>query len=491
VSLNGDLSLEPTQAVARRLARGSGVYAATNLGLKALGFVLLGVYVRFLSPSDYGIVGLAEAVGLLVGIVTGLGLEGGIRRLYFQLADEPDTLQAYVSTILRFSAASSAALVAATTLLGPMAVSWIAPGFGIAFFPYLWLAIVTAAATHVLQCRLMIYQCEERLLAYAAFAAVQAASTAVLTLGLVVWAQRGAAGLLAGRALGVGAVLALAFALSGSLWRGRWRWSFVRATLRVSLPLVPHGLMAIGLLAADRFILQRYRPMSEVGLYSVAYSIGMVMPMVTAAVARAWTPLFFSIQRDGAAGKAVAARIFADLVLILAASAAVGALLAQDFVRWFVDDRYAPAGRVAPILLGAYLCHSLFMLFQLSAVQAQRTALVVLVSAVALAANLALNFALVPVHGMYGAAYAALVAYAIEMALMAVIAQRLLPMPYGWFRPSAALAGFAVLLAWTQLTSSTGPWFVLAGAVIAAGTVLAILRGPNVRRGYARHDAGT
>jgi O-antigen/teichoic acid export membrane protein len=293
-----------------------------------------------------------------------------------------------------------------------------------------------------------------------------------MTLYLVVWTRHGAVGLLAARTLGVIAALALAAALSMPLVRAGWQWSFVRETLPVSLPLVLHGLMAVGLVAIDRFILISYRPLSEVGLYSLACNIGMLMTLVTASLSRAWTPVFFSMQRQDSEGRKQAAHIFADLVLIVSTIASVGALLVPHFLRWFVDRRYSAAGGVAPIILGAYLCHSLFTLFQLSVMQAKRTHLVAVVSAAALVCNIALNYAFIPRYGMYGAAYATLIAYALELVLMAAIAERVFPMPYGWLRASAAMIVFSAALACSQFKISSTSSFVFAGVLIGTAAVI-------------------
>jgi O-antigen/teichoic acid export membrane protein len=48
---------------------------------------------------------------------------------------------------------------------------------------------------------------------------------------------------------------------------------------------------------ADRFILAHYRDLSEVGIYSLAYSLGMVMFLVTRSLSQAWLPMFFELAR--------------------------------------------------------------------------------------------------------------------------------------------------------------------------------------------------
>ncbi len=447
---------------------GSSVYAFNSFGLRLLGFALLVVYSRFLAPRDFGIVSLAESVGLAVGIVSGLALESGERRLYFHLVDDEQQLQSYLSTLLRFAAACAALVLVTALLIGPRITTYVAPAWRVGFFPYLALPIFTAIASQLLQCRLAVYQCEERLFAYSGFVALQSLSTTVLTLYLVVWTRHGAVGLLAARAIGAAIALLTAACLSGSILRAPAQWSYVRDTLRLSLPLVPHGLIGFGLIAIDRFILQHYRPLAEVGLYAMAYNIGMIMTMVTAALSRAWTPLFYSLLRGGEEERSAAAKIFEQLLVLLTFVASSGVLLAPVCVHWFLGSSYWPIAKLAPILLGAYLFHSFFALFQLRVIQARRTSLVSMVSGTALATNVVLNLLWVPNFGMVGAAYATLVAYAVESIIMAVVAHRVLPLTHRRARPILALAIFGAALAWTQVQTAVLPSLAFAGLLIAA-----------------------
>ncbi len=85
-----------------------------------MGFALLGVYSRYFSPRDYGIVSLSECIGIVVGVIAGLGLESGSRRLYFQFAGDAARLRSYLSSVLRLAAAASALGLAIAFLCGPL-----------------------------------------------------------------------------------------------------------------------------------------------------------------------------------------------------------------------------------------------------------------------------------------------------------------------------------------------------------------------------------
>ena len=98
-----------------------------------------------------------------------------------------------------------------------------------------------------------------------------------------------------------------------------------------------------------------------------------------------------------------------------------------------------------------YLFHAWFSLFQLSILQAKRTASVFIISLVAFIVNLLPNFAMVPRWGMDGAAWATTIAYGIEAVGAFLLAQRFFALPY---RVSEIVAGTVVACGALWLTQS-------------------------------------
>jgi O-antigen/teichoic acid export membrane protein len=470
-----------------RLLRGSGIYLLTSAVLRLIGFAVLTIYSRYLTPRDFGIVSIAESASLAVGIIAGLGLESGCRRLYFQYAANPEELRSYLATVFRLGAAAGALVLLLAYLAGPWIVSRIVPASPLHFFPYLALPILTAIASQLLSCLLVVFQCQERHFAYSGFVALQSLSTTLFTLALVVWSHHGAAGLLCARALGACLALSAAAVVSSPLLRARTKRIYIQETLRISIPLVFHALMAAGLVVIDRFILQHDRPLSDVGLYSLAYSFGMTMTLVTGSVYRSWAPLFFALHQKGEEGRTSAGRVGGDLLLLMSLVACAGSLLAPLCVHWLFDSRYWPAAGLVPILICAYLCHSGFAFFQLALIQARRSVLVTAVSGAALAANVALNLAWIPRFGIAGAAFATLAAYGLEVGLAAILAQRVNRLEYGWLRPLlAVLVGALGLASWRFQLSAVSSLIALGllsmGCAAAAFPVFRARRRKQERR---------
>jgi O-antigen/teichoic acid export membrane protein len=468
------------RSAGRRLLVGSGAYAVTNFALKAVNFLLITVFTRYLSPGDYGTISLAEIIATtLVALFSGLGLDTAVRRLYFHYADEPAVQRRYVSSVLRFGVILTVAVVAVALVLGPRLLERIAPHFAVSFFPCIALAIGTAAANQTFDYRLGLYQSEQRPLAFSFMASASFLMTAGSALIFVVLLRRGAAGMLTGKLMGAAGSLLVAVVVSRKWWAGGFEWKFVRESLPIALPILPHMLLAFGLVVADRFILEYYRNLDEVGVYSVAYTFGMVMYLVTASISQAWSPLFYDVARGGQEGQRVLGRLFAGLSLLLVTIAIFGSLIAQDVVSRFLDHRYSSAGRLIPWIIAGYLFHALYGILQPSLLQARRVGFLWVVSCVALVANIGLNFLWIPRWGMYGAACATMAAYVIEAALMYVYAQRVYPLAFSRRRLATALTIFVGVLWITQVRWQQSWRLPILGLTLAISLSLIVLMGRN------------
>ncbi len=466
------------QSASRRLLVGSGTYAVTNFALKALNFLLITLFTRYLSPGDYGTISLAEIIAVTLSAFCGLGLDTAVRRLYFHYADQPAEQRRYVSSVLRFGAVLTVALVALAFVAGPFFLHRLAPHFAVPFFPYIALAIGTAAANQLVDYRLGLYQNEHRPVAFSLMACASFLMTGGSAVLLVVLLHRGAVGMLTGKLLGAAGSLAIAIVVSYKWWTGGYEWKFVRESLPIALPILPHLLLALGLVVADRFILEYYRNLNEVGVYTLAYTFGMVMYLVTASISQAWSPLFYDVARSGPEGQRVLGRLFSGLSLLLVAIAIFGSLIAQDVVHHLLDRRYWSAGRLVPWIIAGYLFHALYSTLQPSLFQARRVAFLWVVSGVALVANIGLNFLWIPRWGMYGAAYATTAAYVIEAGMIYVYAQRVYPLAVSRSRLATALAIFCGVLWVTQ--AQWQRWRVaIFGLTLVASLLLILLTGRN------------
>src|SRR6266513_2523217 len=268
-SLIAETQLSTPSEMVLRVLRGSAIYGLATFGTKTINlFLLVPLYTRFLTPSDYGTISLAESVAVLVGAISTVSLDAALQRLYFQYSDDSQLLKRYVSSVLRSAAVLLAVSLVVALAFGRQLFAIFAPNFAIPFFPYTALAIITAIVGQVVQYRLVLFMVEGRAKHYAMLAFCMFVLTGAAAVTLVVFVPWGAYGMLLAKLVGTGATAVGAAFLLEQWFRAGWDWPFVRESLQFALPLVPFGLTALLLDVADRFILQHFRSTAEVGLYT-------------------------------------------------------------------------------------------------------------------------------------------------------------------------------------------------------------------------------
>jgi O-antigen/teichoic acid export membrane protein len=74
------------------LVKNSSWYLIGNFTSTFLGVLLLPLYTRFLTPSDYGIIAIAASVTGFLAAFYHLGLLAAYGRFYFEYKDDPEEL---------------------------------------------------------------------------------------------------------------------------------------------------------------------------------------------------------------------------------------------------------------------------------------------------------------------------------------------------------------------------------------------------------------
>jgi len=439
-------------SLASHILRGTALYGIANLGDKVVSFfILIPLYARFLSPAAYGIIALSDSAAQFFVRLFSLSLDDSMRRLYYDHAHDPAVVRRYVSSVL-WSVLGTVVIMAGVSLsLGPWLVTRFLPQTQLPFYPYVAFSLGGAIGAYLLLYRQILHQVRMEPGKYVVLSLVSFALTAGFAIVFVVLLRWGAFGMLLGR-LTAGLIIATITLIGLRHWLGGgWEWPFVKETIVLSLPLIPLYLTNYGLDMADRFILALYRPVTEVGIYSLAYTFGKGMYLVSVSVSQAWSPLFFDLARGGDREKTRIGRLASSIGLLLIWIALAGTCLASLFVHLFLDARYHSAASVIPLIIASFLFQSFYGIFILSALQAKKTVYMLVSSAGAFLSNVALNFGLDGRWGMHGAAYANLFSYLVVATLMYFFAQKLFPVPYERAKLLVALCTYLCALALTQI----------------------------------------
>ncbi len=433
----------------RRLATTGAAYTAASIVSKLIAVALLPLYTRYLTPADYGAAELMFAAVVSASIVIRLGVIEALLRFYYRDGEDPARVVS-TSFAALFWFATIAALIA-LPFAGPLSEALLnesAPDLARISIGGLWVLTMS-------EYLLTLFRLEERARAFFITTILSVLGAIGLTVVLVVDMEEGARGLLIG-SYASGAVVVLALIVVH--WRRlslRFERPLLRRLMRFGLPTMPAELSLYGLNFVDRIIIVHAAGLPEAGLYSLAVKFAQGVNVLVRGFQLAWPPLAYSIRDDDEAR-----RVYATVVTLFVAGCAFVVTGMWLLSRWIVRALAAPeffgSYKAIGLVATATTLYALYMVLVVILGRTGRTEFNFPATAAALAANIALNLALVPSLGIVGAGIALVASYIVVLALMYVFTQRLFPVPYEWGRllrvltVSAALVGLGELLLPTE-----------------------------------------
>jgi len=471
------------------LLRHTAVYSVGQLLARTGSVLLLPVYTRYLTPSDYGTIAILDLVSALLVIVFGFGLATAAQRYHFDIEDERARSRMWSATLLLVAVPWTAPLALLWWCREPLALlthGSDAVGVGDLYslvLPMVWCTALNQAADGYL--RIRKHSATSVLLDLTGLG-----FNIALNLFLLVVAGMGVTGVLLGNLIATGSTaVGRAVVVLREIDWARPAMAAVPSILRFGAPLVVGALLATAMHQVDRYFLRVFRDLEEVGIYSLAYMLAQGMAsLLMVPFAAAWEAVRYEIALQPDA-PAIYARVFHGFVSALALMSFALALFADEILAVLAPISYEPAARLVPILSLAYLAFSMHLHFSVPALLHKVPQRTTVVFAAGVGVNVLANLALIPSLGAYGAALASLASYSAFSAIGLWRYSRLERYPYPFAACGATIGGMVAAFAVTQWLTrdmavaatvlvKSSVW--VAAALLLAGTLrdeMAILTG--------------
>ena len=398
------------------------------------------------------------------------GVDGAFMRFWYDCEDTAER-QRLASTLFFFLVAVNGLLLTASVAAAPLLSDRLlgAPGYTLA----LQLVLLNTFAIGFTFIPFHVLRMQNRPGEFSALTLARSVSTLVLRLVLIVGFGWGVMGVVITDVVVTAVLMVVMLRWFAPLIRPVFSMEMLRRSLAFGLPRVPHGFALQVMAVADRFILERFRSIADVGLYSIGVSFGLIPKIALGAFEYAWAPFYYATSREPGAQqvfRTVTTYGVAALALMTAGLSAIGA----DLLGLITKGQFVAAAPVVTWTAVGVFFYGVYLLTSIGLNITSHTSYYPVSTAVGAAVNVGLNLALVPAYGILGAAWANGAAYAIQSAIAFRFSQRFYPISYERGRIAravgAALLGYAA--AWTlpDMTS-------LAGVLARGTTVLVVMVG--------------
>ncbi|WP_262335866.1 oligosaccharide flippase family protein [Lactiplantibacillus plantarum] len=387
----------------KRLVRNIGIFAIGNLGSKVIGFLLIAIFTRYLTTTQFGYVDLiTTTVNMLLPIIA-LSIADAVFRF---VMDDDANDQMIFSTGVSF------------TLLMSLIVFLIAfPILKLFDVHYAGLVLLYLAASLVQ----ILFQNFVRGIGYVRLFAINGLVSALVLAGCGIWQvvylRNGITGYL--NALIIATIFSVLFiGFIAKLWTffriSANNRQLLKAMLQYSIPLIPNAFLWFFTNDASRYFIVGFVGLAVNGLYAVATKLPTIINVFYTIFSQAWQISAVEEYRKNRHSRFFSDVFSADVGLSVILIGAILIIL-RPIMTIFVASEYFDAWKIVPALLLASFFSNLASFLGTIYLATKETKGIMMTTVYGMIVNLLLNVILIPLFGIQGAGIGAAIGFAFVM----------------------------------------------------------------------------
>jgi O-antigen/teichoic acid export membrane protein len=464
-----------------KLIKQSVAYGGGHILIAGTGILLIPVYTRVLTVSDYGIIGSLAPISALLMYFYNLGMSGAVMRFDAAIPNNETRRIAHGTAwvFILIMACTTSVLVA---LIGAFTWDLVFPS--IPFLPFALLMLGTAAfdATNVVP--LALLRIRGRAVTFSVLQFLKFLTLTSLIILFVVFLKWGVEGQFTAVFL-TSLIFSVAYiVITIRFVKVGLDFSYLKKYLAFGLPTVLSGLFIWILSQSNLLILMRMTSLEQVGLYALGFKFGLILDMLSIAILTAWQP-FFYIKAATNRGPELFSQVGTYFLFVVLGVGTAILLCAQPLLHIATTPKFFGAGQVVGFLLLGSFFKALY-LFNVQGISFKmKTKYLMYIDGTAAALSVGCSLILIPKYGMMGAAFSTMITYFVQFSIAFIVSRSLYPIPYQYIRLLKILFIYGFIL-WTlnQLVFDSDIWTLVIRLVLFPMAVLLgliLLRIPEER----------
>lgn len=417
----------------------SSIYTLGSLLSRALFLISMPIMTRYLVPAEYGTLSVINVVTGIMMTCYSLGTTSFAMRYYYEFDAEKERKR-LLGTIFT--------CIISYTFFVSVLISIFGDFFfqrffdDIPFSPYMLLGIWICFVGMFEILPDALFRIRDEAVLFISIKFVKSALGITLAIVSVVIFKRGAEG-----PLGASLIVGIFFAIYYMYYlRDKIELNLsipiIKKCLKFSLPVL-FLLLGRGLLdSSDRLILQHFVDLSVVAFYSVGSTLGSVLVMLASSINTAWTPFFYATAKEESSinAKWIFSYVASYVGTIIIFFGLCVIIFRHEIIYILAPPSYYPVIEIIPFIMTGAVLNALFFIPVRGIFQEKKTVYLPVMVLIGLIVNIVLNFVLIPMFQMLGAALATAAASFVMLAMCFIVSQKLYYIPYQYIRLLKVLA---------------------------------------------------
>ena len=417
----------PIRKPIQTITKQSLIYGIGNFANKFVAILLIPVITRYLSLKDVGFVAIIEMVDVLLVSILMLGMANALLRF---LPDKTDGQQSeIISSIFWGRLFVDMMIAGGFILISNTLVSWI--GFPARYHYLAPLIVINAFFTVQGRFLLTLWRFHQHPQRFIVLSLTQFVGSLILSTYFIVIREHGVEGIVYARMIvyGISTFATIGFVLkkytvfpSAAIFKMAQRFGY---------PLIPMVFVVPFLTTSDRFFLNQFVSLEQIGIYSIGYKFGMLINiLLVTPMQLAWIPMMYKMGLEEDSKKYYRDFIF-YYTLVVSGIWVFITLFREEFIQVFATPEYLDGAKFIPFIGAAYLINGYRHFFIAGSALKDKTLQLGLASVVGIICNICLNYILIKHWGVWGAAVSTILSYMILVLLIYFVSHRQEPINWG------------------------------------------------------------
>ena len=399
-------------AFLKKSLKHGAIYGIGDILRKLIGFLLIPIYTRYLTPADYGVLEVLNVTISILGLFIIHGMYSAFSRSYlYDYKDNFEQQRELFSTTYFYLLACGLIFFSILTIFGYQINGLIFKNDNYLFLVKLSIGICCLEAIRGFP--FAIYRNNFESVKFVTLRTVGFIVNISLNLYFIVVKHLGITGILIGNLLTSLLICIIGTFLLRDYFVLRFSFNKLKPMLKFGLPLLPAGIAWFLFDISDRYFLEHLSSETELGLYSLAAKFAMIVQfLLLMPLQRVYFASYYPLaKKDPENARYILGRFFTYFCL---AGGFVGLgviFLSEPLIKIMADEAFWTSYKVVPLLAGSAVLLGIIHTLNAGINITGKTKYLPIIVGSAAIVNIGLNFALIPKFGMMGAGYATFISY--------------------------------------------------------------------------------
>jgi len=387
----------------------SSFYLAATIVSSGINLLLLPLYTRFLSPSDFGVIALFGTFGMITTGLVSMGIHKATYKFYFDYVNDEEELVSIVSTNLFY-------LIFIFYITGTI-IYFNSTWFSINLFDnqinnkLINLSFFSGCLTYFITFITLLLTAQKRSKEYALVVIFRAIINNLLSFYFIFAFSLTYMAKIYASIITQTLLLLILLVLIRNLIGIKLSLINLKKSLVFSYPNVPRSIIGLVYKSFDKILLNKFTGLNSVGYYAIGSQLANLIKLLINTLAKSFNPFFFSLaNKRGMAQKDSIVKRFYEVAFVIMFFGLCIITFSEELIKLLATEKFDSAMYVIPV----YAFYHLFAVIGLLSVPqimfAEKMFYLLPQTIISIIVNILLNIALIPSYGAVGAALATAIA---------------------------------------------------------------------------------